>query len=84
MNPDLLTSRQRADWLRSVDPGLVRARCGVSFRAIARACGVAGPAVVYRWETGSTVPQGAAGAAYCRIIRGLANHLEVLEEGGTA
>ena len=57
-------------------PAEVRRACGISQAAIAAALGVT-TAAVSTWETGHNGPSGDAGAAYCRIVAGLARHLEV-------
>jgi DNA-binding transcriptional regulator YiaG len=65
----------RREWLASVGAGTVRVRCGFTLATIGAALGVY-PMTVQRWETGSRVPTGAQGEAYCRVIAGLARHLE--------
>lgn len=70
------THAGRARWVRAVDPGAVRHRCGISASTIGRALGVH-PSQVLQWEAGSHYPKGRRGAAYARIIAGLIRHLDV-------
>jgi DNA-binding transcriptional regulator YiaG len=75
-------SRHRRAWLDMVDPRLARSRCGISQATVARALGVT-KAAVNHWESGHRkTPSGKAGEAYCRVIAGLARHLEIPEGDG--
>jgi len=56
-----------------------RVRCGIPLRAMAVALGVCFSTIA-RWENGQNTPTGPRGAAYLRVIAGLARHLEVPEE----
>ncbi len=77
--------RERADQLAAMDLRGTRVACGITLPAIAaalsRAAGQHVPAsTVQRREAHHRVtPRGAAGAAYWRVISGLAAHLEVPE-----
>jgi len=65
-------------WLAAVDAAAVRVRCGIGLRALAAGIGVP-YSTVWNWDTRTRVPTGAGGARYCRVIAGLARHLEVPE-----
>jgi transcriptional regulator with XRE-family HTH domain len=69
----------RRDWLLEIGAGEIRRACGVSQGTAAAALGVS-QKLVSAWETGLRAPVGEAGAAYCRVIAGLARHLEVPED----
>lgn len=74
--PPPQTRAGRREWLAAARPAALRARCGITLRVIAAALGVC-PMTVWRWENGELAPNGAPGTAYCRVIAGLARHLEV-------
>lgn len=71
-----MTRAESRDWLAAVNPGGLRTQCGFTLRTVADAAGTTF-GTVWKWEQGITTPTGAAGAAYCRIVAGLARHLEV-------
>ena len=66
----------RREWVTGMHAADVRARCGIPQQAIATALGVTDVSVS-KWERGLVVPTGRAGDAYCRVVAGLARHLEV-------
>lgn len=72
----LLANRARASWIAAVDAAAIRRACGVSQATVANALGISQP-VISSWEHGAKRPSGAKGDAYCRVIAGLARHLEV-------
>jgi DNA-binding XRE family transcriptional regulator len=67
------------DWLLEIGAGEIRRACGISQGTAAAALGVS-QFTVSAWETGLRAPVSEAGAAYCRVVAGLARHLEVPED----
>lgn len=65
----------RRDWLLDIGAQAVRCECGITQRTMASALGVS-TAAVSLWENGLRVPFGPKAIAYCRVIAGLARHLE--------
>ena len=74
-----MTHAEAIAYLRSADPGAIRVRTGTPLYAIAAALGVSRQAV-WTWETRRVRPKGGMAQRYCRIIQGLARHLEITEE----
>jgi DNA-binding XRE family transcriptional regulator len=72
------TAQGRRQWLAAVNPAAARVACGLSLAVVAEALEVV-PMTVWRWEIGRQSPKGKAGISYCRVIAGLARHLEVRE-----
>lgn len=66
----------RAEWLARAEPAALRVACGLTLGTLSAALGVPKQSI-WRWETGQRTPRGAAGARYCRVIEGLARHMEV-------
>lgn len=76
-----LTEERRA-WLAESNAAAIRVACGFTLRTIAAAAGT-DKTTIHKWESGRPVrrQQGMrAFARYCRIIAGLARHLEVSDE----
>jgi DNA-binding transcriptional regulator YiaG len=65
-------------WLAAVNPGAVRVHAGLTLTDLAAALQVT-KMTVQRWETGARRPSGEHAVSYCRVIRGLLNHLQVPE-----
>lgn len=70
----------RREWLLDIGAADLRRLAGISQQTIASALGVSAVAVGF-WESGRRVPASAAGAAYCRVIAGLARHAEIPDSG---
>lgn len=71
-----MTHAETGEWLSAVNPAGLRVQCGFTLRMIAAAAGTTF-GTVWKWEQGIAVPTGRPGAAYCRIVAGLARHAEV-------
>ena len=75
-----MTNAEVRAYLLAVDAAAVRVRAGITLGTIAVALGVS-RSHVWKWENRAHFPNGTRGAAYCRIIAGLARHLEIREGG---
>ena len=65
--------------LSRADPRLLREEAGIRACTVARALGVR-QSLVYRWETGHTLPYGPQGLAWARFTAGLERHAQVTAE----
>lgn len=62
-----------------MEPAWVRKQNGISLAVMGKAFNVS-HRTVWQWEKGIYFPREPLGSAYCRVIAGLARHLEVPEE----
>lgn len=69
----------RDKWLAAMAPAALRVAAGLTLEAFGAGIGVPS-SQIWKWETGQHVPKGAAGDRYCRVIAGLARHMEVTED----
>ena len=74
-----MTNAEIRAYLRSVDPGAIRTRAEISLSTIAAAIGT-GKTTVWQWEMRRRAPRGVTGVRYCRVVAGMARHLEVTDD----
>lgn len=75
-----MTNLEMRDLAGTLDLAAIRRACGISCRRIAVALGVR-TCVIWRYERGVTVPSGALGIRYLRIVAAMRNHAEIPETG---